>query len=202
MTGKTAFAGTLGGMAIFVWWMIAHVATPLGEVEIKELPNEPLIIAAVQLQLKNAHGLYVFPGMGLGPQATRAEKRAAMSHVLEKMNAGPSGLLLYHDAGHGISLTPDRVALEFLTALIEGILVTWLLTQARLLTYARKVCFVVVVGIVAAITTNLPYYTWYGFPRRYTAGHVLVEVVGYLCAGLVIAALINSIPKNPASSFE
>lgn len=201
MRRKIILAGMLGGIAMFVWSAVVHLATPLGEIGIRELPNELPVLAALQQQLGNAHGLYLFPGPGLGPEATRREKRTAMPQILEKMKTGPSGLLVYHDAGHGISLTPDRLLLEFLTELTEALLAAWLLARTRLVSYAPKVWFVVVVGFVAAITTNLPYYTWYGFPRRYTAAHVLVEIVGYLCAGLVIAGLLQPVREKQTSSF-
>jgi hypothetical protein len=83
------------------------------------------------------------------------------------------------------------LSLEFLTELFEALIAAWLLAQTGLVSYASKVWFVVLVGLAAAITTNVPYYTWYGFPRRYTAAHVFVAVVGYVCAGLVIAWLIK-----------
>ncbi len=200
MRWRIVLAGVLGGIAMFVWSATAHLATPLGEVGIKELPNEQPVLAALEQHVGKAHGLYLFPGTGLGPGATRADKRAAMPKVLEKMKTGPSGLLLYHEAGHGISFTPDRLLLEFLTELTEALLAAWLLAQTRVVSYARKVWFVVVVGVAAAITTNLPYYTWYGFPRRYTAAYMLVEVVGYLCAGLVIAGLLKSARAETVSS--
>jgi hypothetical protein len=191
MWKRVILAGVLGGIAMFVWSSVAHMATPLGGVQIKELPNEQAVLAALQQHIGNAWGLYKFPGFGLGPNATTSQKMAAMPQVVEKMKTGPSGLLMYHEPGHGISPTPDRLFLEFLTEFSEALIAAWLLAQTGLVAYASKVWFVVVAGLAAAITTNLPYYTWYGFPRRYTAAHVFVVVVGYLCAGLVIAWLIK-----------
>jgi hypothetical protein len=108
--------------------------------------------------------------------------------------------LLYHNAGHGVSVTPDRLFLEFLTVLSEALIAAWLLAQTRLVSYASKVWFIVVLGLAAAITTNLPHYTWYGFPRRFTAAHMFVEIVGYLCAALVIAWLIKPGPAGDAKT--
>jgi hypothetical protein len=46
--GRIILAGILGGIAMFVWTSIAHLATPLGMVGIKEIPNEQAVLSAMQ----------------------------------------------------------------------------------------------------------------------------------------------------------
>jgi hypothetical protein len=200
MWKRNIFAGFLGGIAMFMWSSVAYVATPLASAGIKELPNEPAVLTVLQQQIGNAWGLYKFPGVGPGPDAPRSQTIEVVPSMIERMKTGPSGLLLYHNAGHGVSVTPDRLFLEFLTVLSEALIAAWLLAQTRLVSYASKVWFIVVLGLAAAITTNLPHYTWYGFPRRFTAAHMFVEIVGYLCAALVIAWLIKPGPAGDAKT--
>jgi hypothetical protein len=52
--------------------------------------------------------------------------------------------------------------------------------------------FVAVIGVVAAVATNVPYCNWYGFPGSYTAASMLVQIVGFLAAGLVAARVIGA----------
>jgi len=40
-------AGVLGGIAMFVWTSIAHMALPLGEAGIGEIPNESAMLSAM-----------------------------------------------------------------------------------------------------------------------------------------------------------
>ena len=49
--------------------------------------------------------------------------------------------------------------------------------------------FVFSIGILAAIATNVSYWNWYGFPAIYTASYMLIQIVGFLCVG-VLAALV------------
>ena len=58
--------------------------------------------------------------------------------------------------------------------------------------YATRVGFVVVVGIIAAASTNLEYWNWYDFPSAYVAGYLITQVVGFLLVGLVAAAFVKS----------
>jgi hypothetical protein len=70
-TKRTLSAGLLGGIAMYIWTAVAHMALPLGEAGIKQVPNEPAVLSAMRASLGEAHGLYVFPVMGSGPYAEK-----------------------------------------------------------------------------------------------------------------------------------
>ena len=55
--------------------------------------------------------------------------------------------------------------------------------------FAGRVAFVLIAGILAARTTNVSYWNWYGFPGVYTASYILIEIVGFVLVG-VTAALV------------
>lgn len=186
-------AGLLGGIAMFAWNSLAHVVLPLGMTGVQEIPNEAPVLAAMQSSLGQNHGLYIFPATGAPPDATAAQRRAAMQDYQKKLDANPSGILIYHPAG-AQALTGRQLGTEFLTEFLEALLAACLLAHTRISGYAGRLGFVLLAGIMAGITTNLPYWNWYGFPTNYTAAYMTIEIVGYLCAGLVAAALVK--PKE------
>ncbi len=47
-------------------------------------------------------------------------------------------------------------------------------------------------------TTNIPYWNWYGFPSNYTAAYMSIEIIGFLCVGLVAGLLLKN--RSPASA--
>ncbi len=59
-------AGIAGGIVMFVWTSIAHMALPLGEAGINEIPNESAVLSAMQGSIGDKTGLYIFPGLGVG----------------------------------------------------------------------------------------------------------------------------------------
>ena len=196
MTTRAFVAAILGGIAMFIWSFIAHDLLPLGETGMREFKDEAAMLDALKTNLGDARGLYHFPGHKAGPNATRQEKSDAMKRAMEKAASGPSGVLLYH---------PTRefsfgklLGIEFATELLEAVLVIFLLTQTRIESFGGRVGFVLVAGILAAITTNVPYWNWYGFPSRYTAAYMSIEIIGFLCVGLVAALLLKNRP--PAST--
>jgi hypothetical protein len=181
---RILLAGLLGGIAMYVWSTIAHVATPLGTVGISTLPDEQVTMNAVAASMGDQHGFYLFPDM-------RPGHPAAGNPVKE----GPFGLLVYRPRA-SYSLVPANLIIEFVTELAEAMIAAMLLSWVALTGYAARVGFVTLVGVAGAITTNVPYWNWYGFPTDYTLVYAFVEIVAYLAGALVIAWIL---PKPAAS---
>jgi hypothetical protein len=192
---KILLTGILGGIVMFVWTSIAHMALPLGEAGIREIPNESAVLSAMQSNIGDQTGLYIFPGPGVGKNATRQEKNDAMKHMVEKIAANPSGILMYHAPGRPFTIG-KWLGIEFGTDLLEAILVVFLLTQTRIVSFAGRVGFVVAAGILAAITTNVSYWNWYGFPCVYTASYMFIQIVGFFLVGIVAALIL---PKRAST---
>ena len=184
-------AGLLGGIAMFIWTSLAHMALPLGETGVREMPNESKVLETMQSHIGSDSGFYFFPGMGLGPNPTREQKNEAMKHMNETLASHPSGILIYHAAGSHPFNMGKLLSVEFLTELIEAFLAVFLLSQTPLTSYGARVIFVTVIGIIAAVSTNVSYWNWYGFPGNYTGAYMLIQFVGFLCVGLVAAVILK-----------
>jgi hypothetical protein len=191
MAKRILLAAVLGAIAMFLWSSLAHVVLPLARTGIQEMPNEQPVLSAMQTSLGGTPGLYFFPGTGAGPDATREQQNAAMQQYDQKLGSNPSGLLIYHPPG-AKALTPGQLITEFLTELVEALIVVFLLAQTRLSSFASRVGFVTLAGIMAAITTNLPYWNWYGFPTNYTMAYMTIEIVGYVAVGIVAAVVMRN----------
>jgi hypothetical protein len=186
---KILLAGVLGGVVMFIWTSIAHMALPLGEAGIGEIPNESAVLSAMQSDIGEQTGLYIFPGPGVGRNTSRQEKNEAMKRMAEKTAANPSGILMYHAPGRLFTFG-KWLAIEFCTELLEAILIVFLLAQMRVASFAGRVGFALVLGILAAIATNISYWNWYGFPGVYTASYMLTQIVGFLLVGIVAALIL------------
>jgi hypothetical protein len=194
---KILLAGILGGIAMFLWTSIAHLVLPLGEAGIGEIPNESAVLSAMQSNIRDQTGLYIFPGLGVGKNATRQEKNEAMKQMAVKAASGPSGLLIYHPTRPFIF--GKWMGIEFGTELLEAVLVVFLLSQTRIASFAGRVGFVLIAGIVAAIANNVSYWNWYGFPGVYIASYMLIQVIGFLCVGIVAGLVLR---KHAAAGRE
>lgn len=195
--GRKALAGILGGVAFFAWSSVAHLATGLGETGVSELPNEQAVVSNLKANV-TAPGFYFFPGHGLGPNATHAQKMAAMKDLAPKIKAGPIGIMVYHPTG-GDPLSPRQMLIELGTNIVQVLLAVLLLGQTTITSFAGRWGFMVVAGILAAISTNISYWNWYGFPGNYTLAYISVIAIGFVCAGLVAAALVKPAPASMAA---
>lgn len=195
--GRKILAGILGGLAFFAWSSIAHVATGIGETGLSELPNEQAVVSALKANV-TAPGLYFFPGYGLGPNATHSQKMAAMKDLAPKIKAGPIGLMVYHPTGYD-ALSPRQLLTELATNIIQVFLAVLLLGQTTITGFAGRWGFITLAGILAAISTNISYWNWYGFPGNYTVAYISTIAMGFVCAGLVAAALVKPAPATMAA---
>ena len=187
---RILLAGVVGGIVMFVWTSIAHMALPLGEAGIREIPNEATVVSAMQGSIGQQSGLYIFPGPGVGKNTTRQEKNEAMKRIGEKMAANPSGILMYHPAGRPFTIG-KWLGTEFFTELIEAILLVSVLAQTRVARFAGRIGVALVIGVLAAISTNVSYWNWYGFPSVYTASYMCIQIVGFLLVAVVAAFLLS-----------
>ena len=187
---RILLAGILGGIVMFVWTSIAHMTLPLGKAGINEIPNESAVLSAMQSSIGDKPGLYIFPGLGVGDNATREEKSEAMKQMQQRIAANPSGILMYHPPGRQFAFGKSLL-IEFSTEVLQAILVIWLLAQTRIGSFVGRIGFVLIAGIMAAITTNVSYWNWYGFPGVYAASYILTEIVGFVLVGVVAALLLR-----------
>jgi hypothetical protein len=186
--GKKLLAGVLGGLAFFFWSYVAHDVLPLGKAGIKEIPNEQAVLGSMKANMPE-DGLYFLPGLGLPENATRAQQAAAMEARMHKVETGPSGLLVYHPA---LNFSFGKaLGVELGTNILQVLLAVILLGQTSLVSFAARWRFITVAGVLAAISTNISYWNWYGFPGNYTLAYTCTIAMGFVFAGLVAAAIVK-----------
>jgi hypothetical protein len=193
-TGTRIFlAGLLGAVAMFAWTAIAHMALPLGEAGVQNTMKDEALLSELKSNVKDKDGLYIYPTMGLAPDATHEQRSAAMEKYAETLAKNPSGFFIYHPAGSRPMNMGKFLTIEFVTELCEALIVVWLLAQTRLVSFGGRVAFVTAAGIMAAIATNISYWNWWGFPTVYTASYIFIQVVGYFLVGIVAAIMFRRV---------
>jgi hypothetical protein len=196
MSTRIIVAAILGGVVMFFWNFVAHDLLPLGEMGVRVMTNEDAVTGALQTNLGDTSGFYIFPSGGLTPGATREQKQAAMKKAEEQMASGAAGVLIYRPKR--VFNFPKRLIEQFATDLAEALLAVFLLAQTRISGFGGKVGFVLTAGILAAITTNVPYANWYGFPKDFTMGQMIIQIVGFLLVGIVAALMLKRTSQSAA----
>jgi len=181
---RISFAALLGSIAMFIWVYTAYELLPIGGIGLRRLPNENAVLDALQKNIAENSGIYLFPRLWL--EANPPDKEFA-----EEMARYPSGILMYNAAGSRVNAISHWWLVEFLNELAEALLTVFLLSRTRLTTFGARLTFVLLVGVLTAIATNVGYLNWYGFPWSYTLVSMSIQVVGFLCVGLVAAFVLK-----------
>lgn len=193
MAKKIVLAGILGGLALFLWESLAHVVLPLGEAGIKAMGNEQAVVAALKENIREP-GFYIFPAPERTPGMSKEQRQEAERKAQEKWRIGPSGIMVFHPEGAGVSL-PGLLGTQFGVDVLAMFLAAFLLSRATTLaSYAGRVLFVASLGLFPTLAVEVPLWNWYGFPAAYTLAQFTIHLVGFAVAGLIIAALIRPSP--------
>ncbi len=179
MGNKVVLWGFLGGILLFVWGAISHMALGIYESSVRNLPGEESILPALQAAIPEA-GFYFFPGMDPKNDA------AAHKEWAEKMKSGPSGILVYRPRG-AEAMSPHLFVTELLSNIAAVLVAAWLLSRATGLGFGGRVLFVTLLGLFAWLMVDVSYWNWYGFPTAYTLANFLDEVGGSFLVGCLLA---------------
>jgi hypothetical protein len=183
--GRTILAGVLGGLVVFVWGAVSHMALGLGESTIRSIPAEDAVLGAMKASLKEP-GFYFFPGMPPGKCTPEQEKEWT-----ERFRRGPTGVMAYSPQGSE-PMSPVQLLSELGADILAALLGALLLARATAGTsFLCRWSFVLVLGAFAAFSTNLSYWIWYRFPADYTLMTMVDEFLGWAFAGLVLARMIR-----------
>ena len=181
--GRIILAGIAGSVAMFVMMSIMHMS-PIAQIGISQMTNDGPALDALQKATGNKPGFYIFPAVDM-------KAKDAMAQMAARVKVEPFGVMAYQPPGSAGGFSPMLLAREFAKELVQSILLALLLSFVLLTAYWSRVGFVVLVGVVSTMTTNLSYWNWYAFPTSYTLANMTIEVAGFLAAGLVIAALLK-----------
>jgi hypothetical protein len=181
---KVIVGGLVAGLVVFVWGAVSHMALPIGELGIRQIPNEDMVLGALRSTIREP-GFYFFPGLDMSKQASQSEQDGWKA----KLKEGPAGVLIIQPQG-AEAMSPRQLWTELATNSVAALLAALLLTQVRS-TYWRRVAFVTLLGIFGFVTISVPYWNWYGFPADFTMAEAIDQVVGWFLAGLVLAAIVR-----------
>jgi hypothetical protein len=182
--GKVLLGGLVGGIVVFIWGAVSHMATPIGEMGIRQIANEDKVVGAMKGSIHEP-GFYFFPGMENMRNPSDAERTAWEA----KIKQGPTGVLVIHPEG-GETMSPKQLSTEFASNVVAALLAAIVLTQVRA-GYFGRVLVVALMGIFGFVSICVSYWNWYGFPTDFTIGAALDESIGWILGGLALAAIVR-----------
>jgi len=189
---KVLIGGFLGAVIMYVWSFIAWGVIPLHDSTMRNVANEDSLIVVMRSTM-NAKTIYVFPGKPQPtPEMTAEQKEATMKAWEQKYQRGPTGMIIYDPYGSS-PMMPSQLAVGFIICFISAALAGWLLARSTAITsgYLARVMYCGVLGIFVSVVAHLTYWNWMGFPLDYTIAIMVDVIIGWILAGLGIAAVVK-----------
>lgn len=189
------FGGIAGAVVLFIWGALAWTVLPLHRGSLHALPNEDVVIEILRATA-DRHAVYIIPARPQeSPEMSAEQRDALMQEFQRKYERGPIGLLVYNPRGASLTMAGQFVG-GFIINFIAAFLAAWFLSRstAAASSYVARVAFCGMLGVFVSVATHLPNWNWLGFPLDYTTASVADAVIGWLLAGLAIAAIVK-VPK-------
>lgn len=191
---RIVLAGLVGGVVYFVWGMAAWMFLGIHDTSLQQLPDDSVVTGELtSRQLET--GVYTVPFTTDSTEMSDPESEFVKAH-----NAGPIYTIYYNKEG-APPMGPDTLISGLVIDLFAVGLAACLLSSALAdcRSYARRVGFVIGLGIFVALAAHGAYWNWMRFPTAYTIHFIVDSVIGWTLVGLVIAAIVKpTAAKNEA----
>jgi hypothetical protein len=185
--GRRVMAAIAGGIVVFVWSALSHMALPLGTAGIQSIPNEERVAQAIRGTITEG-GLYFFPGFDGSHKRTPEEERS----WTERYRRGPSGILVVQPGGRD-PMSPQQLVVELIADILAAGVAAFVLGGLGG-SFVARAGAVGLLGVFEWLDINVSFWNWYKFPTAYTVAALIEQVVGWTLAGLVMALILRGRP--------
>jgi len=193
MTKQLALGSILGSIVLFVWSAVGWMFIPWPGDPLRSFTNDDAVLQAITANAPRS-GNYLLPNeIKRTPGMTDEQYKAAEQAAMEKMSRGP--LIFASVRLEPMGSMGKYLVIQFLTQFILALLASFLLMQTSALSYAGRVVFVAVIGVIIFVGGHVDEWNWWSFSNAYMVMQLGVIVIGWVLASLVIAAFV---PGKPA----
>ena len=179
---RILIAGIIGGILMFLWNSVAHMAVPLGEMGFMVAAELDTAIAAVQATAASGEGIYMLPGMS----SDQWSDEAARTAFVEKYKSSPYAFVVYASGNPAVADMVPNLIKQFVTDTLAAIVAAWVLALGAF-GFGKRVAIAGAFAVFAWLVISVPYWNWYLFPAAFTASTLITQLVGWLLAGAGMA---------------
>lgn len=188
MVGRILTASVLSAVLMFMWGFFFWGLADMGSKLMEPLPAEEDVTAVLRSK-RTPTGMYVYP-MPVDPSQEDAHAEWERKH-----EEGPILQMAYRAEG-GPVMSPavmgKGLGHYFVVALLTSILLS--LIVDRFPSYAGRVGFVLLVGLISAVWANGGDAVWWFHSLQYSLGNSAYTLGAALVMGLATAAIIKPKP--------
>jgi len=191
---RILYAGLIGGIVMFVWGAVAHMALGLGNVGIRQPASENAVLSSLREGLGDQPGVYILPS--LDPH--KMSDATAVKAYSEKSKSSPYAWLVYLPQGDDLTQMGKQLPRQWASDTLAALALAFVMGLAGL-SFRRRLALAAAAVMFAWLNLQIPYWNWYRFPLDFTWASLVEQLVGWLLAGAVMAWWIGRQERKLAS---
>lgn len=185
---RILLAGLLGGVMVFLWGAVAHMVLEIDAAAMK-VPSDAAqarVMATLGAELDEP-GVYLLPML----QKELWKDEAAQQAFAAQQAQSAFAFLVFQPQGVSfLDAFGGNLMRQAVIVILAALFAAWVVSLTTL-GFVGRVALVGGLGLFAWLTTYVPLWNWYRFPTDYTVAALIECVVGWLLAGLIIAAIVK-----------
>lgn len=179
---RVLVAGIIGGIVMFIWGAVSHMALGLGNVGMYQPANEDAVLSTLHEGLGQQGGVYILPSV----DPAKISDPAVAKAYSEKAQRSPYAWVVYLPQGDDMMHMGPQLARQWASDTLSALALAFVMGWAAM-SFGRRVTLAAVLAVFAWLSTMVPYWNWYRFPRDFTLAALVEQLVGWVLAGAAMA---------------
>lgn len=188
MCKKVVLASVFAAVVLFVWGMVSWMVLPWHNSHLLSFTNEHAVVKMIK-EYAPTSGMYLIPHFD--EAHTASQTPGEMQHENHTVaSKEPMLFMSVYLPGMGDSMTQNMI-IGFLTQLAAAFFVSVMLALAKQPSFFKRVGFVMLFAVAAAIIATVPNWNWWHFSCGYTLVTFADLIIGWYFAALVLAYFLK-----------
>jgi hypothetical protein len=179
---RILIAALIGGIVMFIWGAVAHMALGLGNPGIHAPTNENVVLSSLHQGLGSEPGVYILPW--LAPE--QMADKAAVKAYGDKAKASQYAWIVYLPRGEDTTAMGPQLAGQWVSDTLAALVLAFVMGLAAV-GFRRRLGIAGAAAVFAWLSAMVPYWNWYRFPTSFIGAALVEQLIGWLLAGAAMA---------------
>jgi hypothetical protein len=179
---RVLVAAILGGIVMFLWGAVAHMALGLGNPGIHQPVHEDVVLSSLHEGFGNEPGVYILPSF----DPKQWNDPAARAAYAQKSKAAPYAWVVYLPQGDDMTDMSRQLPRQWASDTLAALALAYLMGLTAF-GFSRRMGIALAAAVFAWLSVLVPYWTWYRFPSELAWAALIEQVIGWLLAGAIMA---------------
>lgn len=179
---RVLVAAIFGGIVMFLWGAVAHMALGLGNPGIYQPAQEDVVLSSLHEGLGARAGVYILPSF----DPHQWNNPAARAAYAQKAASSPYAWIVYLPQGDDMTDMHRQLPRQWASDTLASLALAFVMGLGAW-GFAKRMGIAVAAVLFAWLSVLIPYWNWYRFPGPLIWAALTEQLIGWLLAGAVMA---------------